>query len=78
MSQWSSLLSDKSYNEENVEDILSFSVGKNAVFTAVSETFLDVDLILLDIVGINYYMMWECDQIVYLTLEPYISWDVSL
>lgn len=78
MSQWSSLLSDKSYNEENVEDILSFSVGKNAVFTAVSETFLDVDLILLDIVGINYYMMGECDQIVYLTLEPYISWDVSL
>lgn len=78
MSQWSSLLSDKSYNEENVEDILSLSVGKNAVFTAVSETFLDVDLILLDIVWINYYMMWECDQIVYLTLEPYISWDVSL
>lgn len=78
MSQWSSLLSDKSYNEENFEDILSFSVGKNAVFTAVSETFLDVDLILLDIGWINYYMMWECNQIVYLTLEPYISWDVSL
>lgn len=78
MSQWSSLLSDKSYNEEDFEDILSFSVGKSAVFTAVSETFLDVDLILLDIVWINYYMMWECNQIVYLTLEPYISWDVSL
>lgn len=78
MSQWSSLLSDKSYNEEDFEDILSFSVGKNAVFTAVSETFLDVDLMLLDIVWINYYMMWECNQIVYLTLEPYISWDVSL
>lgn len=78
MSQWSSLLSDKSYNEEDFEDILSFSVGKSAVFTTVSETFLDVDLILLDIVWINYYMMWECNQIVYLTLEPYISWDVSL